>query len=74
MKAVIYISFYVVELAVGSEQKLYFVMIPRTQCLLGPSMVPMKTIVIERVRPDIHSVRQACNWVISPGISHVACE
>ena len=50
-------------------------MIPRAQCLLGPSMIPIKTIVIEQqVRRDIPSVKQACNRVISPGISHVACE
>ena len=56
-----------------------FVMIPRAQCLLGPTLIPIKTIVIEQVRRDISSVKQAyvklaCNWVISPGISHVACE
>ena len=66
---------YVVELAVGSEQKLYVVMIPRTQW----SMIPIKTIVIEQVRRDISSVKQAyvklaCNRVISTGISHIACE
>ena len=62
------------ELAVGSEQKLYF-------CYdsSGPSMIPIKTIVIEQVRRDISSVKQAyvklaCNRVISPGISHIACE
>ena len=49
-------------------------MIPRTQCLLGPSMIPIKTIVIEQVRRDISSIKQAyvklaCNRVISPGIS-----
>ena len=52
-------------------------MIPWAQCLLGPtpSMIPIKTIVIEQqVRRDIPSVKQACNLVISPGISHVACE
>ena len=38
-------------------------------------MIPIKTIVIEQqVRRDIPSVKKACNWVISPGISHVACE
>ena len=42
-------------------------------------MIPIKTIVIEQVRRDISSVKQAyvklaCNWVISPGISHIACE
>ena len=52
-------------------------MIPRTP--LGPSMIPIKTIVIEQVRRDISSVKQAyvklaCNQVISPGISHMACE
>ena len=49
-------------------------MIPRTQCLLGPSMIPIKTIVIEQVGRDISSVKQAYNRVISPGISHIACE
>ena len=43
-------------------------------------MIPIKTIVIEQVRGDISSVKQAyvklaCNRVISPGISHIiACE
>ena len=38
-------------------------------------MIPIKTIVIEQqVRRDNPSVKQACNRVISPGISHVACE
>ena len=42
-------------------------------------MIPIKTIVIEQVRRDISSVKQAyvklaCNRVISPGISHIACE
>ena len=37
-------------------------------------MIPIKTIVIEQVRRDIPSIKQACNRVISPGISHVACE
>ena len=60
---------YAVELAVGSEQKLYF--------WYESSMIPIKTIV--QVRRDISSVKQAyvklaCNWVISPGISHIACE
>ena len=46
---------------------------------VGPSMIPIKTIVIEQVRRDISSVKQAyvklaCNRVISPGISHIACE
>ena len=41
-------------------------------------MIPTKTIVIEQVRLDISSVKQAyvklaCNRVISPGISHIAC-
>ena len=64
---------YVVELAVGSEQKLYF-------CYdSSDPMIPIKTIVIEQVRRDISSVKQAyvklaCNRVISPGISHIACE
>ena len=49
-----YISFYIAELAVGSEQKLYFVMIPRTQ---WPSMIPIKTIAIEQVRRDIPSIK-----------------
>ena len=53
-----------------------FVMISRT---LGPSMIPIKTIVIEQVQRDISSVKQAyvklaCNRVISPGISYIACE
>ena len=47
--------------------------------MIGPSMIPIKTIVIEQVRRGISSVKQAyvklaCNWVISPGISHIACE
>ena len=42
-------------------------------------MIPIKTIVIEQVRRDISSVKQAyvklaSNRVISPGISHIACE
>ena len=42
-------------------------------------MIPIKTIVIEKVRGDISSVKQAyvqlaCNRVISPGITHIACE
>ena len=42
-------------------------------------MIPIKTIVIEHVRRDISSVKQAyvklaCNRVISTGISHIACE
>ena len=42
-------------------------------------MIPLKTIVIEQVRGDISSVKQAyaklaCNRVISPRISYVACE
>ena len=42
-------------------------------------MIPIKTIIIEQVRRDISSVKQAfvkfaCNRVISPGISHIACE
>ena len=65
---------YVVELAVGREQKLYF-----RYDSSGPSMIPIKTIVIEQVRRDISSVKQAYvklafNRVISPGISHIACE
>ena len=68
---------YVVELAVGSEQKLYFCY--DSSDPVGPSMIPIKTIVIEQVRRDISSVKQAyvklaCNRVISPGISHIACE
>ena len=58
-----------------------FVMIPRTQWVrvLGPSMIQIKTIVIEQVQRDISSIKQAyvklaCNRVISPGISHIACE
>ena len=46
---------------------------------VGPSMIPIKTIVTEQVRRDISSVKQAyvklaCNRVISHGISHIACE
>ena len=46
---------------------------------VGPSMIPIKTIVIEQVRRDISSVKHAyvklaCNRVISLGISHIACE
>ena len=68
---------YVVELAVGSEQKLYFCY--DSSDPVGPSMIPIKTIAIEQVRRDISSVKQAyvklaCNRVISPGISHIACE
>ena len=42
-------------------------------------MIQIKTIVIEQVRRDISSVKQAyvklaSNRVISPGISHIACE
>ena len=60
---------YVVELAVGSEQKLYFRY--DSSDPVGPSMIPIKTIVIEQVRCDISSVKQAyvklaCNRVISP--------
>ena len=53
----------------------------RTECtyMYCLSMIPIKTIVIEQVRRDISSVKQAyvklaCNRVISPGISHIACE
>ena len=46
---------YVVELAVGSEQKLYFCY--DSSDPLGPSMIPIKTIVIEQVRRDIPSVK-----------------
>ena len=68
---------YVVELAVGSEQKLYFCY--DSSDPVGPSMIPIKTIVIEQVRRDMSSVKQAyvklaCNRVISLGISHIACE
>ena len=68
---------YVVELAVRSEQKLYFYY--DFSDLVGPSMIPIKTIVIEQVRRDISSVKQAyvklaCNRVISPGISRIAYE
>ena len=68
---------YVVELAVGSEQKLYFCY--DSSDPVGPSMIPIKTLVIEQVRRDIPSVKMAyvklaCNRVISPGISHIACE
>ena len=45
---------YVVELAVGSEQKLYFCY--DSSYPVGPSMIPIKTIVIEQVRRDISSV------------------
>ena len=66
---------YVVELAVGSEQKLYFCY--DSSDPVGPNMIPIKTIVIEQVRRDISSVKQAyvklsCNLVISQGISHIA--
>ena len=42
-------------------------------------MIQIKTIVIEQVRRDISSVKQAYvklafNRVILPGISHIACE
>ena len=68
---------YVVELVVGSEQKLYFCYDPSDP--VGPSMIPINMNVIEQVRRDISSVKQAyvklaCNRVISPGISHIACE
>ena len=58
---------YVVELAVGSEQKSYFCY--DSSDPVGPSMIPIKTIVIEQVRHDISSVKQAyvklaCNRVI----------
>ena len=66
-----------VELAVGSEQKLYFCY--DSSDPVSPSMIPIKTIVLEQVRRDISPVKQAyvklaCNRVISPGISHIACE
>ena len=69
--------YYVVELAVGSEQKLYFCY--DSSDPVGPSMIKIKTIVIEQVWRDISSVKQAyvmlaCNLVISPGISHIVCE
>ena len=59
----------------GSEQKLYFCY--DSSDPVGPSMIPIKTIVIEQVLCDISSVKQAnvklaCNRVISPGISHIA--
>ena len=65
-----------VELAVGSEQKLYFCY--DSSDPVSPSMIPIKTIVIQ-VRRDISSLKKAyvklaCNRVISPGISHIACE
>ena len=68
---------YVIELAVGSEKKLYFCYDSLDP--VGPSMIPIKAIIIEQVRHDISSVKQAyvklaCNRVISPGISHSACE
>ena len=61
----------------GWEQKLYFCY--DSSDPVGPSMIPIKTIVIEQVRRDISSLKQAyvklaCNRVISPGISHIACE
>ena len=67
----IHCSCYVVELAVGSEQKLHFCY--DSSDPVAPSMIPIKTIVIEQVRRDISSVKQAyvklaCNRVISPGI------
>ena len=75
-KAVIYIALLHCR-AVGSEQKLYFC--HDSSDPVGPSMIPIKTIVIEQVRRDISSVKHAyvklaCNRVISPGISHIACE
>ena len=59
---------YVVELAVGSEQKLYFC--SDSSDPVCPSMIPIKTIVIKQVQRDISSVKQAyvklaCNRVIS---------
>ena len=48
---------YVVELAVGSEQKLYFCY--DSSDPVGPNMIPIKKIVIEQVRRDISSVKQA---------------
>ena len=42
---------------------------------MGPSMIPIKTIVIEQVRRDSWPMSKlACNRVTSPGISHIACE
>ena len=46
---------YVVELAVSSEQKLYFCY--DSSDPVGPNMIPLKTIVIEQVRGDISSVK-----------------
>ena len=68
---------YVVELAAGSEQKLYCC--HDSSDPVVPGMIPIKTIVTEQVRRDISSVKQAhvklaCNRVISLGISHIACE
>ena len=55
---------YVVELAVDSEQKLYYLIFV---------MIPIKTIVIS---PICHrtSLTIKYNRVISPGKSHVVCE
>ena len=33
-----------------------------------------KIVIEQQVRRDIPSVKHTCNRVISPGISHVACE
>ena len=58
---------YVVELALHSEQKLYYLIFCWTV------MIPIKTIVIG---PIFHrtSLTIKYNRVISPGISHVVCE
>ena len=63
------------ELAVGSEQKLYFCY--DSSDPVGPSMIPIKTIVIEQVRRDISSVKQAyvklaCNRVMVYRTLHVS--
>ena len=67
---------YIALLRGSSEQKLYFCYDSSDPA--SPSMISIK-IVIEQVRRDISSVKQAyvklaCNRVISPGISHIACE
>ena len=55
---------YVVELAVGSKQKLYFCY--DSSDPVGPSMIPIKTIVIEQARRDISSVKQAMkSWPVT---------
>ena len=46
-------------------------MIPRTPC---PSMIPIKTIVIEQVPHPFRKVGICKVGLISPGILHVVCE